>query len=303
MTAFCMAMILSWVPKAERKELLTQHAVIGPQAAYLRTYVIDHFAECESIRELCGVAWLGWARKLVFILLVEMELTFWSFWFGIRHLFDATTHMATISLQGGGKEDSGLTKQEAEKQVLNLRVMLFIEAIYESTPQVIVSTLLAHLMGEGDINYTVLYLSILCSSIGIINALYHFAKHYERMLEVLVPTAEALKLQVRKLITSAGVSTTALGGAIRAAFDKGTTAAELTDGIRLFLRLRAEDAKAATVGVQALRDAGYVARELKTAGVPGDAGQGVPAVGACCGSGGGGGEGAVGEGDAGGVQG
>ena len=37
--------------------------------------------------------------------------------------------MATISLQGNKADDSGLTKEEAEKQELNLRVMLFIEAI------------------------------------------------------------------------------------------------------------------------------------------------------------------------------
>ena len=251
-------------------EELTQRALYGEQMEWFRAQLLDWLAEYKQLNALCGVSWLGWMRRLGFVATLEVKLTCLSFLFGPLLLFDSATKLMIHAVDH--KRESQKTADD-EKQDLHLRVLGFIEATYESLPQLVVSTALA--LSTTGVNYIVLSISITCSSLGILLALYHFAKNYTAMLKVLSPTASMLRDQARKLAQSYDIATATLAGAVREAFGRGVEARDLVGPIVQLRGMRARDVKERVEmedsvdieGLAALRKEGYVALEMTAAGV------------------------------------
>ena len=122
------------VGEQEQARRLKEQALYGEQTAAFRDFLHESY---DEYNELHGLA------KPFHILTFELQILFVSLFLGPLLLFDTSTKIALETL-AASRGASSQSDKEKRQQQLQLRVLTFIEAMYESFPQIATTTAYAY---------------------------------------------------------------------------------------------------------------------------------------------------------------
>ena len=261
----------SAVPHVKRRQALvealqrdanTQQLYHGQQAAKLRTFLIRRHDAWVSLH---GASWL-W--KIYFTIAFEAHVVALTFVLGPLILFDSATALALSALDSEPNDDV-MQKKGMRPKWAHLHMLMFMNAAY-GTLSLFVMVRLAQSSTSAAINSgLILPVSILCTSLNVLNALNRYCVDHQAIDAMLLPSAKGLKKELSELAKDDNVASYVLARTVwEAMMKKVNVDDQFVRAVKLLRRLRTADvqermnegATAETLSVE-----GYVAMELKPA--------------------------------------
>jgi len=128
-----------------------------------------------------------WIVKPFMAFFLEIVLFFVGFFVGPFFTIGASWRLAKMTFKTS--ERKGFNRA-----LLYSQVICFIEAVFESAPQVILQTYV--FFKVDDITFWVFATSVTCSTLGIMKAAWTFSRNYKKFLSILMPAVENPKWNI-----------------------------------------------------------------------------------------------------------
>ena len=158
-----------------------------------------------------------------------------------------------------------------EERFLYCRILLLVEALFESLPQAAVQTVMVFIYSAGSIQLNLYLFSMTCS-FGVAGfALMNFAQYRASVMMLLRPPKQMFAVNLAAQCDEARVDAATLLADIAAARDAGVSDAEVFSAVQRLQETRVDQLAALRANGCApgiLIDAGYTVPELYAAGCP-----------------------------------